>query len=422
MSGDLYRNQADLTDHTAEVEVLACCWNSDVARRRAREILDGADFWKPAHEDVWDVMLRLDKQGMPFSPSTFLAAMSPQHRDFGHGFLSTLVTYPVMPSDVATFAERVRVLAQKRRMLDELARAQQMVLQPDSDIGGLAAGITNRLAQVRDSGISETLESLTVEELMLEVDDEPDWVVPGLFERSDRLILTGVEGLGKSHTLRQIAILSAAGLHPFRPHVRIEPVKSMVIDFENTKRQIRRRLWPIYNYALTHGHGHPGLAPILALPRSDITTDKVISRIHRELDARQPDLLVIGPIYKMHPKALQSDDDATPVLAALDSIRDRGIVLLIEAHAGHTLTHGKQRDMRPRGSSQQLGWPEFGYGMKAAGDGLAALVPWRGDREAREFPGLLRATPEGLWVADRPQTVREIWRTRTEDWSDLEEE
>jgi hypothetical protein len=47
-------------------------------------------------------------------------------------------------------------------------------------------------------------------------DDEFDWIVPGLIERGDRLMLTGFEGLGKSMLTRQLAVTMAAGLHPFR--------------------------------------------------------------------------------------------------------------------------------------------------------------------------------------------------------------
>lgn len=135
------------------------------------------------------------------------------------------------------------------------------------------------------------------------------------------------------------------------------------------------------------------------LPRIDITRDKDLARIHQLLDAHQPDLVVIGPLYRLVPRALQTDDDAAPVLAALDTIRDRGAALMMEAHAGHALGKGGVRDLRPRGSSSLLGWPEFGYGMRGIGsEGYADLVQWRGPREDREWPARLRRADGFRWL------------------------
>ncbi|MGH8882567.1 MAG: AAA family ATPase, partial [Stackebrandtia sp.] len=75
--------------------------------------------------------------------------------------------------------------------------------------------------------------------------DEPyEWVVPGLLERGDRLILTGFEGLGKSMLIRQMATMMAAGLDPFK-WTEMPPVRVLLIDLENSKRQSRRRFRPL---------------------------------------------------------------------------------------------------------------------------------------------------------------------------------
>ncbi|MBK0297059.1 hypothetical protein IAE22_34985, partial [Bacillus sp. S34] len=78
----------------------------------------------------------------------------------------------------------------------------------------------------------------------------------------------------------------------------------------------------------------------------------------------RPDVLFIGPLYRLIPRAINSDDDAAPLLAALDTLRDRGLAMVIEAHAGHAVGHGGERDLRPRGSAALLGWPEFGLGLR----------------------------------------------------------
>ena len=49
------------------------------------------------------------------------------------------------------------------------------------------------------------------------------------------------------------------------------------------------------------------------------------------------------------------------------------------------------RDVRPRGSSALLGWPEFGFGIRKdvsvdANANAFEFVAWRGAREQRDWP------------------------------------
>lgn len=410
---------------TAEMAVLACCLRSKVARDKSAQELTGLDFYLPVNQAIWEAMQRLHRQGMEVDGPAVLGATHSDWRQRAQQILVDLPGYPVVLEAIPTHCHKVREKAQLRRVYAEAQRTVQLCLNPDVDPLGLAAAAVTRYASIRDDGLmlGEDMETMTVEELMLEVDPDPDWVIPGFLERADRFILTGEEGLGKSHLLRQIVILASAGLDPFRPWNRIEPVRGMIIDFENSKRQVRRRLAQVYDYAL-RGKGAPGLAGVLPMQRADITSDRVLNKIHRELDVMQPDILVIGPLYRMSPTAIKDDSDASPILSALDTIRDRGISVLIEAHAGHTTTSGGQgrtRDLRPRGSSALLGWPEFGYGMKGSEDGKnAVLVPWRGDRDVRNFP-LGLTSRDGMWVEARPLTIREAHEGR-EDWGGLAEE
>ena len=73
-------------------------------------------------------------------------------------------------------------------------------------------------------------------------------------------------------------------------------------------------------------------------------------------------------------------DDAAPLILALDAIRDRGLCLLMEAHAGHAKGANGTRDLRPRGSSALLGWPEFGFGLDPheTDNNAAWWSAWRG--------------------------------------------
>ena len=394
-------------DRNAELAVLSISLDSSVARDEAKKTLTGKDFYVPAHEVIWDAMCALDRKGEYVDPSRLMSALSGKAEA---RILPTLLGYPAVAASIADHARTVRAWGTKRRLYDEALRIQQHALSPAAEAETFAAECVTRLAQVRDSGITEDVQSITLGELLETKDDEPDWLIPGLLERRDRLILTGEEGLGKSYLLRQFAIMAAAGLHPFDDLQHIRPVKVMVIDCENSESQVRRMARGITAHAGYHGKGDPHMVNLLCSPRIDITRDRDLARIHYELDACQPEMVVIGPLYRLTNKAIQSDDEAAPLLAALDTIRDRGCALLLEAHAGHAVGKGGQRELRPRGSSALLGWPEFGYGMRSVASGYADLVAWRGDRQARDFPDRLKHDREHIrWLPVEAVPIAQEW-------------
>lgn len=382
-------------DPGSEVATLAAAMRSVSARKLAKRYIEGADFYDPAHEALWDAMVALDREGIVVEEMALQGrvASNPRAREA----LIAVTLNHAIPDNVDAYAETVRDWAARRRIYSEAVRAQQSAENPEVDANGLASAVAARFAAVRDQGAADEVKSITLAELLAGEDDEPDWVIPGLLERRDRFMLTGGEGLGKSYLLRQIAICAAGGLDPFdmRP---IDPKRALIVDCENSMRQVKRKARGIVEFAQRNGTGKPGGVHLLCTGRIDILRDKDLSMIHREVDAVRPDIIVIGPIYAMSPKALMTDDDAVPVLAALDTLREGGAALLMEAHAGHA-AGPDGRNFRPRGSAALMGWPEFGYGMKPVANGYADLVPWRGDRDARRWPTSLKHDYDGIrWI------------------------
>lgn len=406
-------NDYMLHDRSAERAVLAACLVSKTARVEARRHVDGKDFWEPAHEHIWDALARLDRSGKSVDPVTVLAVIKSQPDAVQ--ILPALVTSVALPDHVGEYAETVRSWAIKRRIETTAKQVAQQALNPDANAIGYAASVANQFAAIRDSGITDDVTAKTLAEVLAEPDDEPDWLIPGLLERQDRLIITGDEGLGKSHLLRQFGICASAGVDPWDTSRTFAPIKTMIIDCENTERQVRRVARGMVGFAAHYGAKDVAdRVNVRCSARVDITRDKDLAVIHRELDAQQPDLVIIGPLYRLVPRAIQTDDDAAPVLAALDTIRDRGIALLIEAHSGHAVGKGGNRDMRPRGSSALLGWPEFGYGLRdlgAEGKRYCEFIAWRGNRSEREWPRALRRADDGVrWIPyDGPTDVSNAW-------------
>lgn len=225
-----------------------------------------------------------------------------------------------------------------------------------------------------------------------------DWVIPDLFERRERFVLTGAEGGGKSHWMRQVMITAAAGVDPFQRHRQINPVRVLAIDAENTELQWQRTTKYIANLAEHFGQVDPrDRIMVQAGYRLDFTQQAHIDIVHRWMDQYEPDIVYLGPLYKLVPKEITNDDDAAPLLAALDGFRERDVALLMEAHAGKSKDQGGERNLAPRGSSALLGWPEFGYGLRPMQNDpqMAVMVGWRGDREQRPWPKLLRRGVDG---------------------------
>lgn len=223
-----------------------------------------------------------------------------------------------------------------------------------------------------------------------------DWLVQDLLERKDRLILTGGEGAGKSYLSRQLAVAIGAGVHPFTM-TRIEPRRVLVVDAENSEQQWSRNARYVANLSARKGVDPGKNVLVSAGTRLDFTLKADIDSVHRLMDEHKPDLLYIGPLYKLLSKSISNDDDAAPLIMALDGFRERGVTLLMEAHAGHSKSLGGDRDLRPRGSSALMGWPEFGFGLRPMeeDDQMVSLVRWRGDREERDWPTRLRRGVDG---------------------------
>jgi len=234
-------------------------------------------------------------------------------------------------------------------------------------------------------------------EFLAAADDPYDWIVPGLLERGDRLILTGFEGLGKSMLVRQLAVCAAAGVNPFRHDRRHDPARVLLVDCENSQSQSRRKLRPIANSAewLNAPVGNGWMHLIHRPEGIDLTREEDAAWFLERVTAHQPDILFIGPFYRLHNANMNDEQVARRVVAVLDAGRAiNNCVLITEAHAGHGEA-GKSRSVRPTGSSLLLRWPEFGYGLAPSvfdqpdehgNFKRVDFLAWRGPRDEREWP------------------------------------
>ena len=305
------------------------------------------------------------------------------------------------------YADEIRDASLRRRLSDIARIIGQVAHDQGTPVADSISRSLERLTAIRDGATGgDGLDVKTLGEILASEDDPEDWVIPGLFERGDRMIVTGYEGLGKTTWLRQVGISAAAGLDPVTWEPLDHPVKCMFVDVENSERQWRRETFGMAGQIARRGafdprenvHVHTG-------GRMDIRKDRDLGLVHRLVDEHRPDILFIGPLYRLTPNGMNNDEEAAPVIAALDTLRDRGLVLVMEAHAPKGVQG--ERSLAPRGSAALMGWPEFGFGMAPSDlneDGrpmAAELVRWRGDRDrGRRWPKKMWQGGPLPWTAD----------------------
>lgn len=219
----------------------------------------------------------------------------------------------------------------------------------------------------------------------LNEDDHPaDWIIPDLLERDWVVMITGPNGGGKSTMCLQIALGAALGVHPWDAR-DITPRRVLYIDAENSpgvvarKKRIANRMVAMAEQTTVENirfrFGTVNLADV---------SDRL--RLEHHMQSYQPDLVVLGPIYKMY---TSSDSDswrseAQAVQSWIDKTRRKyGFGTLIEGHPPKGDGNGQ-----PKGDSSWGSWPYFGFQIALDHDDrrVADLTPWRYPREPVSMP------------------------------------
>lgn len=326
----------------------------------------------------------------------------------GMVYLHTLQRSYTTPLLLDGYIDEIVKEIRRRKIWAISARGAHLTTDRTQDPVQIARTAIEHLTGIVDAADSDTgdVEIPTLKEF-LDVEEDPfDWVIPGLLERSDRLVLTGSEGLGKSELQRQIFVLTAAGLHPFT-YARIPPQDVLVIDCENSGGKVRRKLRGLIAKVRASGGGdvYDHLRVICRPAGLDLTKPEDEAWLLRLVSQAQPALLVIGPIYRLHEEDPSDEKAARKVTQVLDRCRAAAnCAVIIEAHSPLSSgAGGGPRPVRPIGSSLWLRWPEFGYGLRPTKDfdkqtRVVDFVAWRGDREEREWPQRLKAGGAWPWA------------------------
>ncbi|TGB11572.1 DnaB-like helicase N-terminal domain-containing protein [Streptomyces sp. MZ04] len=424
MADDLDFERVPPQDTYAEQAALGACMLSKAACAEVLAAVAAEAFYRPAHATIYSAVAELFQAGEPVDQITLAKHLSDRGdlaRVGGGAYLYELAQAVPTAANGEYYAEVVQDRGLRRALIELSNRLTQMGYSPNGETSDLIEYAVTKVRELRDRAAD--VDDLPTEDILdfVEHQDTYDWIVPGLVERMDRMILTAGEGGGKSVLLRQIAITLAAGIHPFETWRTIDPIKVMVIDCENGEASSRRKYKPLLAAAesldlpVRRGQFHIRCRP----EGLDLTRPQDRSWTMRRVEEFKPDLLVIGPIYRLHTGDPNSEEHARKVSVVLDEARATArCAVFMEAHSPHHNGFGQHRALRPVGSSLWMRWPEFGFGLrpvedeKSAEDGDGArgrrFLPWRGMRDERSWPQFLKQGEKWPWISYRPIDTNEF--------------
>lgn len=332
-----------------------------------------------------------DRDGTTLSPAMVVAELPDP--DGLAAELVDAVTGTVV-RDAEAYAERV-IEASERRDLASLATKVGQMLEDGHDLEDVRKVADGMLAD--DTGSDELALSVqTADEFVDQKLPPEQWIIPDMLAAGDRLILTGAEGAGKSMLLRQLGMCVAAGCHPFARHP-IEPSRVLVIDAENPLGIMVRKFRGIRDSLRAGGFETGDRLLIHRAPGGlDLTKPEGRTILRSLCRMVGPDVIVIGPIYKLYVPSSERDEvHARQVAAVLDEMRAEHNCAVLTEHHTPMAQAGQPRTLRPVGTGLWMRWPEFGLGITPEDgtkveDRRMKLRSWRGSREERAWPASLQ--------------------------------
>lgn len=298
-------------------------------------------------------------------------------------------------------AREVRGMLVERGCVVQILEAPPGTMPTGKAIGDVAdhlevgRGLDSLLETTPGSTAERARSAVDVLDLVSRPEHQFRYVIPGVLAHSERLLLVGLEGHGKSHLMRQFAACVSSGVHPFTC-AQIEPKRVLYIDAENHPGQVlgpwKRMKWLVEQNG---GVFDRGMLNILEEWDSeiDLTTLKGRTWLKERVHAYRPDLLLLGPLKNLVQKNLSDHDTVNALRATINSARTiSDCAVVLEHHAPLRSGGDKERELRPYGSGLFLGWPDFGYAMKPTSeDKLYEWQQFRGDRvRDRSWPAALR--------------------------------
>lgn len=151
-------------DLAAEQSVLGAMLMSKDAIANVVEVLKGRDFYRPAHELIFDAILDLYGRGEPADPITVADELSKRGeiaRVGGHVYLADLLATISIAANASYYAEIVRDKAVLRRLVEASIKVAQLGYQGQGDVADIVDAAQQAVYEVADGKTSEDYRPLS---------------------------------------------------------------------------------------------------------------------------------------------------------------------------------------------------------------------------------------------------------------------
>lgn len=380
--------------------------------------LTSSDFYRPAHATIYAAIREAVDSGERVDQLVVMETLR-AHGELlkvgGAPYLHTLEASVPTVGNAGYYARVVQQASKRRRLLSLAVRLRQACHSPDLDdsldqAAELAVAIAMEADDLAGPGEQAALDVVELGAFTRESGSAYDWIIPGLLERMDRVIVVASEGAGKSTWARHVAVALGQGRHPLNPNLKIPPKRTLIVDLENPPANIRRKTRHLVNAVEALGTWESDRCYLWSRPggvnlrqtADQALLDRVIAHV-------RPALVCLGPLYKAGiGGGDRGEQVASETAGALDRVREKfGCALWLEHHA--PMSQQGHRDLRPVESGVWSRWPEFGIALRRDGDRSAhrfKVERFRGDRDERCWPDYLqwgRQWPfEAIWEDGMP--------------------
>lgn len=396
-------------DIDAEKSALGAALISPNAANAVFTHLSADHFYRSQHKLIFRAIVDLYRRSEPVEVLSVRAELTKVKKLAEAGgdiYLNDLSAYVATAANIGYYVGRVRELGTKAIAIEELTRIASQGYHEDITSDDLLVATGDALGRFRLLTTSDeaTIEGFsTMGSFVDETDEEHDWLVPGVLERMDRVIVVASEGAGKTTLARQMAVMLAAGIHPFEWRTRIPPVRTLYIDLENPPPLVRRKARHLTNQGRkTEGWEEDRCWRWTRPGGIDLRKPHDQHLVERVIVESRCEALFLGPLYKAFTEGggEKAEQVNGQVARILDTFRARyGIALWLETHA--PMEQNGQRSLRPMGSGVWLRWPEFGIALrrKQGMPNTVTVERFRGDRDERSWPHRLMYGTQWPWQA-----------------------
>lgn len=238
----------DPHDVGAERAVLALAMRDPAEHTAARNILTHGDWYRPAHELLWDILCTQADHGHPTDPAAILGILRARNELRAIGgdplYLTNLYTELVV-GDAAYHATTIRDHARRRRILTEARRDIQHANDPAWDIDALELERLDRIEQAIDQRLHAGGSGVTYADwtnLLTGPRTPTNWIAAPLLAAGRVTLLYSPGKAGKSLIAQEIACGAALSGGALDTPPTGEPRHVLYVDQEMTPDDWRDRI------------------------------------------------------------------------------------------------------------------------------------------------------------------------------------